>query len=55
MGRAFKYQNNISYQSDVEYLYLKEARNEHLFENKRTFNALESITDEITVRSFNIG
>ena len=52
MGRSFKYQNNISYQPDIEYLHLKEARNEQLFQLKRTFNALESITDEITVKIY---
>jgi hypothetical protein len=49
MGKAFKYQNNTSYQPDVEYLHLREARSEQLFQFKWTFNVLDSITDEITV------
>jgi hypothetical protein len=55
MGKAFKYQNRISYDPDVEYLHLREARNEQLFQLKRTFNVLDSITNEITVRKYNIG
>ena len=55
MGKAFKYQTNISYQPDVEYLHLRETRNEQLFLLKRTFNVLDSITNDITVREYNIG
>lgn len=51
MGKAFKYQNNISYQPDIEYLHLREARNEQLFQLKKTFNVLDSITNDITVSS----
>ncbi len=50
MGKAFKYQNSISYQPNVEHLHLREARNEQLFQLNKTFNVLDSITNDITVR-----
>ncbi len=54
MGKAFKF-SSLSYQPDVEHLHLKEERNEYLFQIKRTFNVLDSLTNDIIVKYYNLG